>query len=74
MYPDADITHDGPCGGGGVTVTVVEHVAVPPEPVTVIVYVVVTEGDTLLLPFNATLPIPWLILALVALDDVQVSE
>ena len=45
-------------GGPVVTVTVAVAVTVPPLPVAVKVYVVVTEGETALEPFNATVPIP----------------
>ena len=53
--------------------TVVTHVALPPGPVTVSVYVVVTFGETLIDPLSGTLPIPRLIDAEVALFEVQVS-
>lgn len=58
-------------GGGGVVVTVMvaRHVAVPPAPVTVAVYVVVCAGETTRDPdaTGVTAPMPWLIEIEVAL-------
>jgi copper(I)-binding protein len=47
--------------------------AVPPGPVTVMVYVVVVSGVTEREPFSATVPMPLSMLAEVASVDVQVS-
>src|SRR5512134_2723395 len=60
-------------GGGGVTVTVVDAVREPPSPVTEIVYLVVTVGQTSLDPPGSTLPIPWSIVAVAAAVEVQES-
>src|SRR5512134_3038172 len=60
-------------GGGGVTVTVVDAVREPPSPVTEIVYLVVTVGQTSLDPPASTLPIPWSIVAVAAAVEVQES-
>ena len=57
---------------GGTTVTTCVHVAVCPELfVTVNVYVVFVDGDTVCAPFIITAPIPWLSVAETALDDVH---
>ena len=53
--------------------TVTESVAVPPEPVAVMVYVVVSVGDTVMDPFISTLPIPGSMTQESALVDVHVS-
>jgi hypothetical protein len=58
-------------GGPMFTVTVVLAVTVPPLPVIVMVYVVVAVGETALVPFKATIPMPWLMEALVALPVVH---
>jgi len=55
-----------------VMVIVVLSVADPPGPSTVMVYVVVTEGVTVVEPFTLTVPMPWSMLAEMALVDVQV--
>jgi hypothetical protein len=62
-------------GGGwiAVTVTVALAVTVPPIPMAVKVYVVVPVGDTLMEPVGGTLPIPWSIAQLSALEASQVS-
>lgn len=60
-------------GGPAVTVIVAAAVIVPPLPVAVKVYVVVTEGEATLEPFNATVPIPWLMDTELALLVVQVN-
>ena len=44
--------------GGGATVIVTLLVAVPPAPVAVMVYEVVTVGDTLMEPLAPTAPMP----------------
>ena len=67
------VGQEGAPGGVDCTTTVVTHVALPPGPVTVSVYVVVTFGETLIDPLSGTLPIPRLIDAEVALFEVQVS-
>jgi hypothetical protein len=59
--------------GSPFTVTTTLLVAVPPEPFTVIVYVVVTAGLTIVDPFTSTVPIPLSILAVSAPVDVQES-
>lgn len=56
------------------TVTVTDDVTVPPAPVAVTVYVVVTEGETLRAPLVATGPIPLSIDADVAFDVLQVRS
>jgi len=55
------------------TVTVVLAVPVPAGPVTVIVYVVVSEGLTVTDPLVATAPMPWSMVALAASVEVQDS-
>lgn len=60
-------------GGPSVTVIVVATVTVPPLPVAVNVYVVVTEGETTLESFNATVPIPWLMDTELVLPVVQLN-
>lgn len=57
----ATSVHAG-AGGPEDTVTVAEQVTVPPAPVAVPVYVVVTVGDTACVPAatGVTAPIPWL--------------
>ena len=52
---------------------VVATVTVPPLPVAVNVYVVVTEGETTLESFNATVPIPWLMDTELVLPVVQLN-
>jgi len=59
--------------GSWCTVMATLSSAVPPEPVTVMVYVVVTAGETVVEPFTATLPMPWSMLAEAASVEVQVS-
>ena len=59
--------------GTVITVTVVELVVVPPGPVAVMVYVVVADGVTTRVPLKATVPMPWLMLTVVAFVDDQVS-
>jgi hypothetical protein len=54
-------------GVGIVTLTVALPVAVPPLPVAVRVYVVVSLGDTATAPLAATSPMPWSIVILSAL-------
>lgn len=53
--------------------TVALSAAVPPGPVTVMVYAVVTEGETLVDPVRGTVPTPWSILALVASVELHES-
>jgi hypothetical protein len=61
-------------GGGVVTVTVAVSVAVPPGPSAVMVYVVVTGGDTTSVPVWSTGPIPWsMVTLIVASVEVQLS-
>ncbi len=57
---------------GITTCTGVEHVAVPPAPVTVSVYVVDCCGETLRVPAVETVPMPWSRDALDAFVDDQV--
>jgi len=59
--------------GRELTVTVALEVAVPPEPFTVMIYVVVTDGVTLTEPFASTVPMPLLMLAVSASLEVQLS-
>src|SRR5215471_2645783 len=51
-----------------VTYTVVDASRVPPSPLAVIVYCVVSFGQTLRDPLLSTLPTPWLIEALEAFE------
>src|ERR1700757_4364735 len=51
-----------------VTLTVVDASRVPPSPLAVMVYCVVSFGQTLRDPLVSTLPSPWLIEALEAFD------
>jgi hypothetical protein len=57
----------------GVTVTVTESVVVPPGPVAVTVYVVVSIGETVVVRLSATLPIPGSISQESALVEVHVK-
>jgi hypothetical protein len=58
--------------GSWFTVTVTLAESVPPRPVTLIVYVVVTAGVTEVDELTSTLPMPLSILAVSALVDVHV--
>ena len=60
-------------GGGWMIVTVTLSVAVPPGPVAVIEYVVVSAGDTWVDPLTSTMPISGSIMQVSALVEVQVS-
>lgn len=55
-----------------VTDTVTPAVAVPPGLVAVIVYPVVSVGDTVIEPFASTLPIPGSIVQVSAFDELHV--
>ena len=62
--------------GGGTTVTVAVFVAVPPVPLAVSVYVVVTPGETLAVPEAGLLPTPLSMVIVVAfvVDQVSVDD
>ena len=60
-------------GGGMMTVTVTLSVVLPPGPVAVRVYVVVSSGETVREPFGSTSPIPGSMLTLSALMVDQLS-
>ena len=53
------------------TLTVVLSKTVHPDPPAAAVYVVVTNGDTCVEPFNSTVPIPLSMLTAVAFSEVQ---
>ncbi|MBE7445583.1 MAG: hypothetical protein HS132_10170 [Planctomycetia bacterium] len=53
------------------TVRATNAIATPPLPLAVMVYIVVTTGETSREPFTATAPMPWSISALVALVELQ---
>jgi hypothetical protein len=56
-------------GAGWFTVTLAEHVVVPPAPTKVPVYIVVVVGVTVLTPFVVRIPTLWSIDASVALVE-----
>jgi hypothetical protein len=53
------------------TMIVAVSLPLPPAPVTEIVYVISVVGETVLDPVKFTAPIPWLIAALLASEEVQ---
>ena len=68
-FGDAEMLTDT----GSTTVTLALSVAVPDGPVAVMVYVVVTIGETLMEPVADTVPIPWSILTDVAFRESHVN-
>jgi hypothetical protein len=69
-------THDGApgCGGGGsTTFNFSVQVTVPPAPVNVPTKVVVSSGETVAEPLAATVPIPGVIVRVVAFEEFHES-